>query len=63
MTREKGASGEKVIWCPRGMNGEGVGRGVEPCLTNAFVRNVRGSYSSTLAYRLLGLGLCTEGRG
>ena len=32
--------GEKVIWCPRGMNGcgrGGIGRGVEPCLTDAFV--------------------------
>ena len=34
--------GEKVIWRPRGMNGGGqgsggIGRGVEPCLTDAFV--------------------------
>ena len=34
--------GEKVIWLPRGMNGGergggGIGRGVEPCLTVAFV--------------------------
>ena len=32
--------GEKVIWRPRGMNGDGragIGRGVEPCLTDAFV--------------------------
>ena len=41
----------------------GIGRGVEPCFTDAFVWNVRGSYSSTPAIRLLGLGLCTEGRG
>ena len=32
--------GEKVIWRPRGMNGGvggEIGRGVEPCLTDAFV--------------------------
>ena len=32
--------GEKVIWHPRGMNrgeGGGIGRGVEPCLMDAFV--------------------------
>ena len=33
--------GEKVIWRPQGMNGGGeggeIGRGVEPCLTDAFV--------------------------
>ena len=32
--------GEKVIWRPRGMNGAGqggIGWGVEPCLTDAFV--------------------------
>ena len=38
--RRRELPGEKVIWCPRGMNGGGqgggIGRGVEPCLTDAF---------------------------
>ena len=58
--RRKGASGEKVIWRPRGMNGE-LGGG-----TMSYGRiclKCGGSYSSTPAFRLLGLGLCIEGRG
>ena len=38
--RRRELPGEKVIWRPRGMNGGGrggIGRGVEPCLTDAFV--------------------------
>ena len=51
---------EKVIWRPRGMNGE-LGGG-----TMSYRRiclKCGGSYSSTHAFRLLGLGLCTEGQG
>ena len=58
---EKGASGEKVIWCPRGMNGE-LGGGTMS-YGRICLKCGGESYSSTPAYRLLGLGLRKEGWG
>lgn len=55
--------GEKVIWRPRGMNGGGDWEGSGTMFHGRICLKCEGSYSSTPAFRLLGLGLCTEGRG
>ena len=41
----------------------GIGRGNHVLRTHLSEMCVCGGYSSTPAFRLLGLGLCTEGRG
>ena len=64
--RRRELPGEKVIWRPRGMNGAGGAGNWEGSGTMSYGRiclKCEGSYSSTLSFRLLGLGLCTEGRG
>ena len=51
---------EKVIWRPLGVNAELGGVSMS---YGCICLKCGGSLCSTPAFRLLGLGLCTEGRG
>ena len=63
MAREKGASGEKVIWLPRGMSGGGNWEGSGTMFYGRICLKCEGELQFYPAFRLLRLDQCTEGRG